>query len=115
MSLLLQVKLLLNLNINYIIIGAQYKILKLLFLSLLIYYLYYCLYKNTNHDICHHIFMYDGRDKNTNSQTNSLTKYILNTYGDVMQNKIYCNLIMINIYFRVCVRIFIRWKKAWDR
>ena len=63
MSLLLQVKLLLNLNINYIIIGAQYKILKLLFLSLLIYYLY----KNTTHDICHHIFIYDGRDKNTNS------------------------------------------------
>ena len=53
--------------------------------------------------------MYDGRDKNTNLQTNSLTKYILNTYGGVMQNKIYCNLIMINtIYFRVCVRIFIR-------
>ena len=45
----------------------QYKILKLLFLLLLIYYLY----KNTNHDICHHIFMYDERDKNT--------KYILNT------------------------------------
>ena len=31
--------------------------------------------------------MYDGRDKNTNSQTNSSTKYILNTYGGVMQNK----------------------------
>ena len=80
MSLLLQVKLLLNLNINYIIIGAQYKILKLLFLSLLIYYLYYCLYKNITHNIYHHIFMYDGRDKNTNLQTNSLTKYILNIY-----------------------------------
>ena len=56
---------------------------------------------------CYHIFMYDGRDKNTNLQTNS-TKHILNTYGDVMQNKIYCNYIMINIYFRVCVRIFNR-------
>ena len=69
MSLLLQVKLLINLNLNYIItiIVHQYKILKLLFLSLLIYYLY----KNIIHDICHHIFMYDGRDKNTNSQTNS--------------------------------------------
>ena len=53
--------------------------------------------------------MYDGRDKNTNSQTNSSTKHILNTYGGVMQNKIYlCIYIMINIYFRVCVRIFNR-------
>ena len=25
--------------------------------------------------------MYDGRDKNTNSQKNSSTKHILNTYG----------------------------------
>ena len=25
---------------------------------------------------CHHVFMYDGRDKTTNSQTNSSTKYI---------------------------------------
>ena len=72
MSLLLQVKLLINLNLNYIITRYikvhQYKILKLLFLSLLIYYLYYYLYKNTTHDICHHIFMYDERDKNTNLQ-----------------------------------------------
>ena len=65
----------------------QYKILKLLFL-LLLYYLYYYLYKNTTHDICHHISMYDGRDKNINSQTNISTKNILNTYG-VVQNKIY--------------------------
>ena len=65
----------------------KYKILKLLFLLLLIYYLY----KNTNHDICHHIFMYDERDKNINSQINSSTKYVLNVYGGVMQNKIYCN------------------------
>ena len=35
--------------------------------------------------------MYDGRYKNTNSQTNSSIKYILNTYGGVMQNEIYCN------------------------
>ena len=34
--------------------------------------------------------MYDGRDKNTNSQINSLTKDILNTYGRA-QNEIYCN------------------------
>ena len=68
----------------------QYKILKLLFLSLLIYYLYYYLYKNTTNDICHHIFMYDGRDKNTNSQTNSSTKDILNAYGGA-RNEIYCN------------------------
>ena len=32
---------------------------KLLFLSLLIYYLFYYLYKNTNHDMCHHVFMYE--------------------------------------------------------
>ena len=62
----------------------QYKILKLLFLSLLIYYLY----KNTTHDICHHIFMYDGRDKNTNSQTNSSTKHILYTYGGAQNETI---------------------------
>ena len=69
----------------------QYKILKLLFLSLLICYLYYYyLYKNTTNDICHYIFMYDARDKNTNSQTNSSTKHILNTYGGA-QNEIYCN------------------------
>ena len=54
---------------------------KLLFLSLLIYYLYYYVYKNTTRDICHYISMYDRRDKNPNSQTNSSTKYILNTYG----------------------------------
>ena len=64
----------------------QYKILKLLFLSLLIYYLY----KNTIHDICHHIFMYEERDKNTNAQINSSTKHILNIYGGA-QNEIYCN------------------------
>ena len=43
--------------------------------------------------------MYDGRDKNINSQTNSSIKYILNTYGRA-QNE--------NIYFGVCVRIFNR-------
>ena len=59
--------------------------------------------------------MYDRRDKNINSQTNSSTKYISNIYGGVMQNESYCNYIMINIYFRVCVRIFNRWKMAWDR
>ena len=32
--------------------------------------------------------MYDGRDKNSNSQTNSSTKHILNTYGGVMQKNI---------------------------
>ena len=31
--------------------------------------------------MCYHVSMYDGRDKNTNSQTNSSTKHILNTYG----------------------------------
>ena len=40
--------------------------------------------------------MYDGKYKNTNSQTNSSTKHILNTYGGA-QNEIYCNWI-IKIY-----------------
>ena len=34
--------------------------------------------------------MYDGRDSNTNSQTNSSTEHIFNIYGGV-QNEIYCN------------------------
>ena len=59
--------------------------------------------------MCHHdVCMSDGKDKNINLQTNSSTKHILNTYGGVMQNEIYCNQIMINIYFIVCVRIFNR-------
>ena len=62
--------------------------MKLLFLILLI--LLFIL-KNTTNDIYHHVFMYDGRDKNTNLQINSSTKYILNTYGGVMQNEFYCN------------------------
>ena len=51
------------------------------------------MYKNTIHDMYHHIFMYDGRDKNTNSQTNDPIRYISNTHGGAMQNKIYCNYI----------------------
>ena len=38
--------------------------------------------------MCHHVFMYDGRDKTNNSQTISSTKYISNTCGDEMQNEI---------------------------
>ena len=34
----------------------------------------------------HHIFIYDGRDKNTNSQTKGSIKYISNTHGGVKQN-----------------------------
>ena len=41
--------------------------------------------------MCHHIFIYNERDKNINLQTNGSTKYISNTYGGVMQNKIYYN------------------------
>ena len=35
--------------------------------------------------------IYDGRDKNTNSQWNGSIKYISNTHEDVMQNEIYYN------------------------
>ena len=38
-----------------------------------------------------HVFMYDGRDKNINLQTNGLIKYISNTHEDVMQNEFYYN------------------------
>ena len=55
----------------------------------------------------HHVFMYDGRDKNINSQINGLIKYISNTRGGVMQNKSIATR-MVNIYFRVCVRILNR-------
>ena len=64
----------------------QYKILKLLFLLLLIYYLY----KNNTHDISRHIFIYDERDKNINSQTNGSIKYKSNIHGE-MQNEIFRN------------------------
>ena len=39
--------------------------------------------------MCHHVFIYDGRDKNTNSQTNDSIKFILIIYGGVMQYEIY--------------------------
>ena len=58
--------------------------------------------------MCHNVFMYDGRYRNTNSQTNSSIKNISKTPGGMMQNEIYCNQIMINMYFRVCVKIFNR-------
>ena len=58
--------------------------------------------------MCHHVFMYDGRDKNIISQINSSTKYISNTYRDVMQNEIYCHQITKNINSRACVRMFNR-------
>ena len=29
------------------------------------------LYKNATHDMCHHVLMYDRRDKNINSQINT--------------------------------------------
>ena len=64
----------------------QYKIIKhinILFMLLL--------YKNATHDMYHHIFMYDGRDENINSQTNGSIKYISNIHGGDMQNVIYCN------------------------
>ena len=51
----------------------------------------YCLYKNTTHDMCHHVFMCDRRDKNINSQINGSIKYISNINRGVVQDKIYCN------------------------
>ena len=33
--------------------------------------------------MCYHVFMYDERDKATNSQTNSSTKYIYRIHGEV--------------------------------
>ena len=33
--------------------------------------------------MCHHVFMYDERDKTTNSQTNSSTKYIYRIHVEV--------------------------------
>ena len=51
--------------------------------------------------------MYDGRDKNINSQTYNSNKYISRTHGGVMQNGIYCNSIRTNMYIRVCVGIFL--------
>ena len=57
------------------------------------------LYKNATQDMYHHIFMYDGKDENINSQTNGSIKYISNAYRGVMQNEIYCNKIMIICIF----------------
>ena len=54
--------------------------------------------------------MYDGRVKNINSQTNSSTKYISNTYRGVMQNEIYYNWIIINIYLEYLIdKKVVRW------
>ena len=39
---------------------------------------------NTAQGVYHHVFMYDGRDKNINSQTDGSIKYISNTHGGVM-------------------------------
>ena len=59
--------------------------------------------------MCSHVFMCDRKDnKNINSQINSSIKYISNTHGGIMKNKIYRNEIMMNMYFRVCVWIFNR-------
>ena len=38
--------------------------------------------------MCHHVFIYDDRDKSNNSQTNSSIKYISNMYEGLMQNKL---------------------------
>ena len=51
--------------------------------------------------------IYYRRDNSTNSQTNISTKYVSNTYGGDMQNKIYCNQIMINIYLEYALEYLI--------
>jgi hypothetical protein len=51
--------------------------------------------------------MYDGRDKNTNSQTNGSIKYISNTREGVMQNEVYWNYIIINIYLEYMLEYLI--------
>ena len=56
------------------------------------------------------VFMYEERDKNTNSQTNGSIKYISNTHDGMMQNEIYCKQRLINMYFRVRFRILNRSK-----
>ena len=38
--------------------------------------------------MCHHVFMYNDRDKNNNSETNGSIKYVSK---DALQNEIYCN------------------------
>ena len=35
--------------------------------------------------MCHHVLMYDEKDKDISPQVNDSTKYISNTYGGVMQ------------------------------
>ena len=39
--------------------------------------------------MCHHVSMYDERDKNINSQRNGSINYISNEQGGVIQNEIY--------------------------
>ena len=51
--------------------------------------------------------MYDGRDKNINSQTNYSINYIYQTHKEVVQNEIYCNLIMINIFLEYVLEYLI--------
>jgi len=45
--------------------------------------------------MCHHVFMYDRRDQNNNSQTNASIKYILNNRR-AMQNEIKWNLLQLD-------------------
>ena len=69
-----------SMHYNLQIILTSLSRIKIIFFSFIIYYLYYCLYKNTTHDICHEIFTYDvwWKRKNSKPQTNSSTKYISN-------------------------------------
>ena len=58
--------------------------------------------------MCYHMFIYDGKDKNTNLQTNGSIKYISNIHAwRCDAKKIYCNQIMINMYLEYMLEYLI--------
>ena len=74
-----------NLHINYNKVLKCTNInSKLIYPSLLVYNLCIVYIKNIIHGMCHHVFMCDRRDKNTNSQISSSIKCISNTHEGVI-------------------------------
>ena len=61
--------------------------------------------------MCHPAFDYDGRDKNTNSQTNVSIKYIAKTHWGVIEMKSAAT--RYDTY--VLEYLINRWKRTWDR